>query len=411
MNKEKNNCLVYAMSPIHVVSAISAILTRHAPEGVNVVILVQWPSTVSELSHELFVVMGSMVRHFPFVERVKLVPFGIFTEMLAVNDVASFKLSLKEWIGVDHAEEIYYAHDICSQLYQGLSMVYANARRICFGEMGLVCERHVFLSYLAMDIQEPPSLTRKLRIGLGRTVRKIISIYSKPDSISIKGMVLKDFLPDEAVLILPVDMSGNFLKQTPLTVCPKPVVLDVLGKCADSCSELRAYIFSLLNDFEGQRKYLLLTENFAEGDFIEFEREVEMYCSMVSDYCEPGGVVFLKSHPGETLSRNERITERLAGKYAVVELDKKFRRYPVELWKGLILESTVISTAYPVLSLKYLYGIDVIQPMHPEFIEHWFPQRTWALHKNNLSAYMEPLKRLPQWDGKSVLWAGHSRGA
>lgn len=414
-------CLVYAISPIHVVSAICAILARNAPEDVEVVVLVQWPGEVGEVSKELSVVMESMVRHFPFVVRVKLFPHGVFVEMLAMNDVASFKLSLKEWIGVDHAEEIYYPHDVVGELYQGLSTVYGNARRICFGDaMGEVFERHVHLGYLAAGINDTniyksPSLVRKLRTCPGRILRKVISIYSQLSGAPSHGtpanrLILKDFLPDEAVLILPVDQSGNFLKQLPLTVCPKPLVLDVLNRCADSCGELQAYIHSLLNDFKGRRKYILLTENIAEGNFIDFEREVEMYCAMVADNCEPGSVVFLKSHPGETLPRNERIAELLAGKHDVVELQKKFRRYPVELWKGLILESITISMSYPVLSLKYLYDDDVIQPMSLEFIEHWFPQWTWASYKNALSLYMEPLDRLSRWDGKSVLWSGHSYG-
>ena len=64
--------------------------------------------------------------------------------------------------------------------------------------------------------------------------------------------------------------------------------------------------------------------------------------------------------------------------------------------------------SYPVLSLKYLYDIDVIQPMDSEFIEKWFPKWTWASYKNSLSLYSEPLKRLSSWDGMSILWSGHS---
>lgn len=418
--KDRINCLVYAISPTHIISAICAILTRHAPEDVNVVILVQWPGAASDLSNELSVAIEVMVRKFSFVERVKLIPDEIFSEMLIVNDDASFKLSLKEWIDVDYAEEIYYSHDVVGQLYQGLSTVYDNARRICFGDaMGLVFERHVHLGYLAAcikdtNINKSPYLARKLRTWLGRVLRKVISIYSQQSGAPshgapANGLILKDFLPDEAILILPVDQSGNFLKQLPLTVCPKPLVLDVLNRCEDSCGDLQAYIHGLLNEFKGRRKYLLLTENHAEGNFIDFEREIEMYCHIVTDYCETGSLVFLKSHPGETLPRNDRIAQRLAGKYEVLELNKEFKRYPVELWKGIIYESTTICMSYPVLSLKYLYEVDVIQPMTHEFIERWFPQWTWASYKNAENLYMEPLKKLSQWDGKSVLWAGQTQ--
>jgi hypothetical protein len=418
-DKDRNNCLVYAISPTHIVSAICAILTRHAPEDVNVIILVQWPGALSEVTNELTAIMKSMVRPFSFVAQLKLFPYGVFTEMLAADDLASFKLSLRKWIGVDHADEIYYPHDVVGQLYQGLSTVYGDARRICFGDgMGTVCERQDLLSYhVRSKIESPnttetPSVARRICGWLSRAKRKAMSSHSKPDSSPKDGMVLKDFLPDEAVLILPIDLSGNFLKQFPLAVCSRSVVLDVMEKCADSCEELQSYICGLLKDFQGRRKYILLTETLPEGSLIDFRREVEMYCHMVADHCEPGSVVLIKSHPGVTKPLNEQIAEQLAGKYEVVVMEKKFRRYPIELWKGLVLESTTISMGYPVLSLKYLYGVDVIQPLNNEFIEHWFSPWSWRLFKkNSLSVYMESLERLPGWDGKSVLWAGHTQGA
>jgi hypothetical protein len=139
---------------------------------------------------------------------------------------------------------------------------------------------------------------------------------------------------------------------------------------------------------------------------MDFDREVEMYCSIIMQYCKAGGVVFLKSHPGETLPRNERIKERLGSFIEVIELDKKFKRYPIEVWKDLVLKCSVICMSYPVLSLKYLYDIDVFQPMDHAFIEKWFPEWTWASYKNSLSLYMEPLRKLATWDGTGILWAG-----
>ena len=63
--------------------------------------------------------------------------------------------------------------------------------------------------------------------------------------------------------------------------------------------------------------------------------------------------------------------------------------------------------ASPVLSLKYLYDLDVIQPMDDSFIEKWFPEWTWTFCKNALSLNMEPLKRLPHWGYSSILYSGN----
>ncbi len=418
---KKINCLVFAIGSTHIISSLCAILTRHSPESVNVVILAQWPAMEDELTNELSVVMQSMVRVFPFVEAVRIIPYSTFSKILTGSDRATFEIWIKERTGVDHAEEIYYPHDMVGQFYQALATIYSNARRICVGEdLGSVVERKAYLSQFFDEpqLQAAHNADKKklislvtglrarlwIRTRLGKLLRKITSFRLKPNIAPLTGITFKDFLPDEAVLILPLDAVGNLLKRVPFSVCSKKIVLDVLGKCTESCSELQIYIRSLLNKFKGKRKYLLLTEYMAEANFMDFERETEMYCQMVFDHCEPGSVVFIKSHPGETLPRGERIAERLAGKYEVIALDKKFKRYAIELWNGLVLESTVIAMSYPVLSLKYLHDVDAINPLSADLIENWFPQRSWAVIKYACTISMESLKRLPEWDGKSVLW-------
>ncbi len=92
----------------------------------------------------------------------------------------------------------------------------------------------------------------------------------------------------------------------------------------------------------------------------------------------------------------------------MVEIDPRFKRYPIELAVRLVRECTVICMSYPRLSLKYLYDIDVIQPMDEAFIERWFPPRFWHSSKNSVALYEKPLERLSVWDGHNVLWSGTS---
>jgi hypothetical protein len=92
----------------------------------------------------------------------------------------------------------------------------------------------------------------------------------------------------------------------------------------------------------------------------------------------------------------------------VIDVGGAFRRYPIELWPDLVTASTVISTMYPALSLKYLYGVEVIQPMDAAFIERWMPPSMWASFKNAVTLNMIPLQRLPGWDGASVLYSGNA---
>jgi len=403
----KTICLVYAISPIHAVSAISAILTRRASSRVSVVILVHWPGAEAELVKELTDIIGAMLQAFSFIERVVPITSAAISDVFAEKSMRKATVRFKKVIGVEHADELYYPHDVVGMLYQALSTVYGKARRICFGDaMGEVFEREVHLSYLNASNGSTPHAPTGFRALLANTFDKGRSIWREQARDTNGNIVLKDFPPHEAALILPVDQSGNFLKRIELVVPNKNTVLDVLGKCVSSVRELRQYIDDLLLRYSNEDKCILLTDNLAEGNFIDFDTEVEMYCTMLKEYCAPESIIFLKSHPGESLPRNEAIRGRLSGTFRVEELERRFKRYPIEMWKPLVINSKVICLSYPVLSLKYLYGVDAIQPMDEAFIEKWFPEWTWASFKNSATLYMEPLKRLGGWDGRSVLWSG-----
>ena len=151
----------------------------------------------------------------------------------------------------------------------------------------------------------------------------------------------------------------------------------------------------------------MLLENFAEAQFIELEKEVSMYCSIVKSNCTKGDVLFLKPHPGEIFTnRIKYITAKLSNYVRVVKLDNEYTTYPIELWKELVQNSTVISMAYPVLSLRYLYNIQIIQPMDKTFIETWFPQWVWPHLKNAINLYMVPFSKLCTWNCSGILWNG-----
>jgi hypothetical protein len=87
-------------------------------------------------------------------------------------------------------------------------------------------------------------------------------------------------------------------------------------------------------------------------------------------------------------------------------LEESYKRYPIELWTELLMGIKVICMSSPILSLKYLYNIDVINPMNDVFIEKWFPEYMWNSYKNAMKIYMEPLKRLEFWNGKEILYSG-----
>ena len=146
-------------------------------------------------------------------------------------------------------------------------------------------------------------------------------------------------------------------------------------------------------------------ENFSECKFIKFEKEVEMYCEIIKKYCEPGSLIFLKSHPGELASRASLIQSHIGSEYNIIELSTKFKRLPIEIWKRLIESSCVIGMGAPILNIKYLYNINLIQSLNISDIEHWFNREYQDLVKEALSLYVMPLSKLDKWDANSILWS------
>jgi hypothetical protein len=374
----------------------------HAHGAVRVTLIVHWPGIDDSVCEEIGSVVKQISQEILSVERIVVLPSTQKNSILSTGDEKIAVKRLRELIGEEHFDELYYAHDIEGGTYQFLCTAYPEAKRICFGDgLGNVYEKEVHLSFLRT--RAPRSLENIART-MKRRVRRLLVKKSDNDE-SVKEIVFREFKPDKAALILPVDQSGNFLKRLPMDTCPRDTVMQVIRQCISNSWELQSYVNELLLKYTGRVKFLLLTDNIAEGNFIEFQREIEMYCAIIETNCRNGDVVFLKSHPGESLPRNDRIRERIGGAFEIVALDAKYKRYPIELWEKLITSCRIACMSYPVLSLKYLYGIDVIQPMNDEFIEQWFPKWTWASYKNALSLYMEPLKRLKDWDGKGVLWS------
>jgi hypothetical protein len=407
-------CLVYLISPVHAISAICAVKRLHGDAELSVAAVIHWPGVSDEMVVEIKDTIRNMARGLSVFESFTVVTQdqvdGAFSS-LATRELA---LYLKNETGLDGFDEIYYPHDVVGQLYSYLCSSFPKAKRICYGDaLGNVYEKEVHLSYINNlpedDLRTPvliklKHLARRIIDGL-RHDRNTYKNDESTDSIE-EVCVVADCKPNVAALVLPVDQSGNFLEGVELEVCGRELLQKVVESCIDSTENLNRYIDGVLNEHNSKRKLLLLTENLAEGNFMDFDVEIDMWSSIVREAGNPGDIVFIKPHPGEVLARIDAIRKKLEPDFEVVELDAKFKRYPIEIWKSLLLNSTVLCMSYPVLSLKYLYDIDVIQPMDDEFIEKWFPERMWASYKNCRMLYMEPLKRLPEWDGKSMLWSG-----
>jgi hypothetical protein len=396
-NKQYVECLVYVISPIHVIASISAVQTLHQKDDVRLTILVHWPGVTKVVVREIMKIVKEMTSSFRYLKKIKMLSSSDNTEMLSTRSIRVISEIITNYLGQEKFDELYYAHDIDGGMQQILCSVYSSARRICYGDaMGYVFDKRKYYSlYRGSNILKITPL-----FGF---YKSLLNITRKAKQYILRHIVLSEFSPDIAALILPVDQSNGFLSKIPLYICDRKVVLSIIEQCAKVCFLLNVYVSDLLGLYANREKYILFTENYAEGESIDLDREIEMYCAIIRNHCEVGSVVFLKPHPGEILQRYEKISSSLISEYEIVPFSSEFKRYPIELWKELLLNCTVIGSGSPVLTLKYLYDVDVINPLNSAEIEKWFNKDKWDYYKNAFLLINEPLLKLKEWDGCSVL--------
>lgn len=276
---------------------------------------------------------------------------------------------------------IYYPHDVtgASMIIPLLALAWPDAERICFGDgFGIFYAKKRVLSLLGFTCPPHP--------------------------------FLPETLPQRLIGALPTDMSGFLPEWTPLEIIPKAAFSETLRRANKANPWLRRALSAFLSPYEGQPKTLLLTENHAETGCISFESEIAMYREILLKHTPENAVVIIKPHPGETLPRSAAIQAALGNERRCVPLPDEYSVFPVELMDQLVISCDArLCCSYPRLTLAWLFGQDVINPMaDPEFIHRWFKPDKWDSYENAITSYEEPLRLLPRWNGKSLLWSDRS---
>jgi len=372
------NAIGHISSPINVIAALCAraYLETRFGRFIHLHVAYHNPSDDSELVDTLFDVIEAMLSGFDDVT-------------LSRHDtVADDTAGIVAAFGLSHADFILYAHDISPVWPQSLAKAYPMAKTVCYGDaLG--------------QFFEGAGATAVHAHGGGRLQRLLARLRGAKAGCHEAP---ETFLPKILAAILPVAQKP-LPPSIQLMVPDKDSVLKITRLCAQGCVDLQNYCMALATEF-GSDATLFLTENMAEGQFISFDDEMRFYTDTILRNCAPGSTVIIKPHMGETQARIFAFREILGGAFTIRQIDKKYARYPVELFLPLLQKCSAIGMYYPVLSLKYLYDIDVIQPLDDETIEKYFPRAVWASYKKAILLNMQPLARLAGWNGISMLYNG-----
>lgn len=306
------------------------------------------------------------------------------------KDIESSNITQKfrDMAGIDKVDQVYYCHNLVGSIADLALNAYPEAERIMIGDgLGQVYDRR-YLSLIPgagfSPISYLQTILAKLHISINLTA------------------ALQNFSPDKAVLILPMDYSGDLLSKISLEVIPRDAVISYINDIRVGLPELSGYTGDLIRKIKGKGHILILT-NFSDGGFIELDAEAEMFEQMVRTNIASGETIIIKAHPLSEARLDAELNRRLKNDYNVITFSRDFDRYPFELCKDLIEKCEVITISSVAISLKYLYGKNIVYGWDEGIIKRFFPQKYWRFIIESDAIYRKQLEALKTWDGKSVL--------
>jgi len=405
------SCLVHVFGSGHVLAALCAVKwygrVRYGDETADVVVLIHNPGLSDALAHESARVVGKMTSTHGWPEPIVLTrsEMNEITEGRSRNDQRHALQRFRGSLGRDRFDEIYYPHDVVGCAAELATCAYPNATPITFGDaLGTVTTRPYQMGLLGLERRES-SLALKMRsLTSPRAVaRKLRALCRTGREWGATGIHAR-----EAVLILPIDESGDGLLGTePMTV-PKDFAQGILARCQQAVPELAAYSQGLLAKTLAPH-YLMLLQNWTDGNFTSFEHEVAMYEEMVERHVPHGATVFLKGHPLSARPLDKELCTRLLSRFAASVVSSALGLYPVELWGDLIASCEVVSMGYPGTSLAFLYDKQVIYPFSLDMVERFFPERMWVYLRYCDRFTRAQRARLTSWDGRGIFLQGPIR--
>lgn len=380
---------------------------RRAPHrGARVVTLVHPPTPSEQMARETAAVVARLVASQGWPEPVVLTDADVEHITRPGGRESSYRAALERFrraVGLEHVDEILYAHDVVGRVPELAMNAYPRAERVMYGDgLGLVFDRRYLLALSGgASVEEAlaaagPSRTRLRQVpGIVRgAVRRLV--YGEPQWPP----------PTRAALILPVDVTGDSLRGIELSVPSKEMVLEVIAECQSALPELSSYSRDILTRTAAPR-YLMLLENFTDAGMTSLENETNLYEAAIRRHVPAGASVLLKEHPLVTASVAEALSRRIGTDYPVHILPAALSRYPVELWRDLAVSCEVVSMlSYCGMSLGYLYGKRTIAGLDDDMIEQFFYRHSrQGLHRAGVHLRGQ-MANLATWDGQGILWKG-----
>lgn len=294
---------------------------------------------------------------------------------------------LKTLLGEPSFDDIYLARDHVGDGSALILNSYPTSSKHAYGDSFGLVGQHDAIARL----DGPASLLTRLRL-LGRRL-----LLGAPKVISF----------DDAILSLPIDLSGSYFQRTPLVVPSHAHVRQTVRKMYEGMSELYTYCKELRSRSGMVETPMYLLSNLAGSGLCTVEQEVALYLEVIREHSSPGETLFIKPHPRSSFEFLKAIQQSLQRDRDVVVVDDpRFARMPIELWVDLIAHCRLIAIfSTSCINLKYLYDKDIVLPLDDEHMSRYFKLAAREHISSNYRLMKQAMVNLDHWDGVSPLWS------
>lgn len=294
-----------------------------------------------------------------------------------INLIISFKIILitkqKKY------DAIIYAHDIINSFIPMLKMLYPDSNLVSYGDgAGSFYSRQTFTKIQGYNYTERP--------------------------------FYKEHKPDIACALLPIEINPDFLGCATVLPVKKEIFFEAFDEIKKNLKGYNEYVNNILDKYKDVEKSILLTENWNEGNGLDFEKEIELYKYYLEKNIPKNSLVFIKSHPLENRSRIKSLQALVQDDYKLVEIDERFNFLPIELFSEIINNCKhIICAGVPIITLKHLYNKDVIDPhvLQCKFFEEFLPEKEKEMADRVSKLYNNILEEMQNWNGSGILYSGN----
>ena len=285
-----------------------------------------------------------------------------------------------------------YPHDLTSNTSQVIAKNANSNVNICYGDgYGLLINN---VSRVKCDFNP------KNQLNFLKQIFRLLQ-HRIPQSIT----------PHKFVAILPVSQIQNIsLASVDLLIPKKQLVLDEIANFHTANSELDIFFQNQISVSKtGNKTFVLLLENFSECGFIDEKNELRLYLEVIRENVQLGSWINIKPHPWSNGSLAAAVARELSDSYVIRVIDGDVENYPIELWPIDFSNIELISMSTPALSLKYLYGKKVIQPLTLDKVVKYFKPEYYQALRMQIELTDNPIANLQNWDMESFLYVTNER--